>query len=114
MLLVYQWLSNVFMRTIQVDANHETTISHILYLVAFNLLQLLHQVVAHLTGILHKMFLLKYVEYGQCCSTGQVVATKCSAQLSVNRLEVGRNQHTAHGEAVGNALGHCDDVGLDA
>ena len=34
--------------------------------------------------------------------------------MSVNGLEFGRNQHGTHGESVGNAFGHRDDVGTNA
>ena len=34
--------------------------------------------------------------------------------MTIDGLEVGRYQHGTHGETVGYALGHRDDVGLDA
>ena len=59
------------------------------------------------------MLLFEHVEHGQCSSTGEVIATKRSAQLSIDGLELRRNQHTAHRETVGDALGDGDDVRTD-
>ena len=42
-----------------------------------------------------------------------MVAAERGAQLAIDRLEVWRNQHSAHGETVGYTLGYGDDVGLD-
>ena len=113
MLLVYQWLTDVLMRTIQVDTYHQTATPHILYLVTLDLLQLLYQVAAYLACVFHEMFLFENVEYGQRSSTGQVVAAKCSTQLSVYRLEFRRNQYGTHRESVGNTFRYRDDVWLD-
>ena len=43
-----------------------------------------------------------------------MITTKGGAQLSVDGLKLWRNQYSAHGETIGNALGHGDDVRLDA
>ena len=57
---------------------------------------------------------LEHVEYGQCSSTSQVVATKCGSQLTIDGFEVGTDEYGTHGESVGNTLSHRDDVGLNA
>ena len=69
---------------------------------------------AHFVGVFNKLFLLYDVEHGKGCRTCEVVASECSAELSVHRLEFGRNQHAAHGEAAGYAFGNGYDVGADA
>ena len=78
------------------------------------LFEAFHQVVAHLTGILHQLLLLHHVEHGQSGCTGQMVAAKGGAELSVFGLEVGRDEHGSHGETVADALGTGDEVGTDA
>ena len=60
------------------------------------------------------MLVLKHVEHGKGGGASQVVSTEGCTQLSVNRLEVGRYKESCHGIAVGDALGHGDEVGLDA
>ena len=77
-------------------------------------LQLVHQVVPHQVGVLHQPLALHHVERGQRGGAGQVVAPEGGAQLPVDGREARRDEHGSHGEAVGDALGHGDDVGADA
>ena len=43
-----------------------------------------------------------------------MIATEWGAELSVNGLEVGRDEQAGHREAVTDAFGNGDEVGLDA
>ena len=76
--------------------------------------QLLHDIVTHLGGILHKGFALDNIQHGQGSGTTEVVASEGGAQLSVDGSELGRNEHASHREAVADALGHGDHVGAHA
>ena len=61
--------------------------------------------------ILNQTLLLEHVENGQGGGTCQMVASESGTQLSIDGLELGRYEHTAHWEAVGYSLCHGDDVG---
>ena len=113
MFLIDKRLAHVLVGNIQIDANHQTVSAHLFNMWAVDGLQLFHQVVTHLMGILHQVLLFKDIEHSQCCSTCQMIAAKCCTQLSVNGLEVGANQYATHRESVGNTLGNGDDIGLD-
>ena len=76
--------------------------------------QALQQEVAHARGILHQTLPLHDVEHGKSRRTGQMVAAESGAQLPVDRLELRRDEHAAHGETVADAFGHGDDVGPHA
>ena len=114
MFLIDKWLTNVLVGDVEFNTNHEAASANVLDMWAVNLLDLLHQVVANLAGVFYQILLFEHVEYGQCSSTCQMVAAKRSAQLSVDGLEVGTDEYGTHGESVGDALSHRDDVGLDA
>ena len=99
---------------IQFDADHQTATAHLLDVRAADVSDTLHQVVTYDTGILHQSLFLEHIEYGEGGSAGQVIATKGGSQLSIDGLELWRDQHSAHGETIGDTLGHGDDVWLDA
>ena len=65
-------------------------------------------------GVVYKMLIFHDMEHGKGGGTGQMVATECGAELSVDRGELGRDEQRRHGEAVGDAFGHCDEVRTDA
>ena len=78
------------------------------------LFQFVQQIRAHAGGVVDEVLLLDDVEHGQRGGAGQVVAAEGGAQLSVHGGEHRADEHTAHGEAVTDALGHGDEVGADA
>ena len=116
MLLIDQRLAHILVGDVEIDTDHQSTATNIydMLLRLLQLLQLGNQVFANLMGILHKIFLFEDVEHGQCCCTGQMIASESGAQLSVDGLELRRDQHAAHRETVGDTLGYRDDVGTNA
>ena len=69
---------------------------------------------AHLVCVLHKVLFLHDVEHSESRRASHVVAAKRGAELAVDGLDVRRNEHGTHGEAVADALCHGYDVGTDA
>ena len=60
------------------------------------------------------MFLLEDFQDGQCCSTCHMVSPEGSAQLAINGLEGGGDEHSSHRESVADAFGHGNQVGTYA
>ena len=113
-------LAHVLVGAVEVDAEHEAATAYVGDVVpgcavsgcgAGQRAELLHEVVAHLAGVLHQAFFFKHIEHGQCGGAGQMVAAEGGAQLPIDGLELGTYQYASHREAVGDALGHGDDVG---
>ena len=100
-LVADEWLAHQLVRHVEFDANHQSATAHLLDVRAADAPDALHQVVAHLAGVLHQPFALHHVERGQCGGTGQMVAAEGGAQLAVFRLEVGADEHGAHGISHG-------------
>ena len=65
-------------------------------------------------SVLYETLIFENIEYGQSSSTGQMIATERSAQLSIDGFEVRSDQHATHRKAIGNTLCHCDDIRTDA
>ena len=76
--------------------------------------QFFYEVCAHLSGIGNEILVLEDVQHGQRSRASEVVAAEGGAELSVDGLKLGGDQHRAHGKAVGYALCHGDEVGTDA
>ena len=116
MLAVNKILTQCLVRYVEVDAYHEAAAAHVgdMLLGGLEFFQFGHEVFACLVCVVDEVFAFYYVEHGQCCGAGHVVAAEGGAQLSVFRFEVGRDEHGAHGKAVADAFGHGDEVGAYA
>ena len=115
MLLIDQRLAYILMWNIEVDANHQATSANIndMLLSLLKFFQLLNQVCTYGIGVIHEILFLEYIKYGEGSCTSQMIASKGRSQLPVDGLEFRGNQHGSHGETVGDALGHGDDVWTD-
>ena len=69
---------------------------------------------SHNACILHEVLFLEDVEYCECGSTGEMIATEGGTELSVNGFELWCYEYTTHRETVGDALSYRYDVGTDA
>ena len=104
------------MRDVEVDTNHQAATTHVLdmRLCLLEFLQLCNKVFACFVGIFDDVFLFEHIEHGEGCSASQMVAAERCAQLSVDGLEVGRDEYGAHGETVSDSFRNGNDVRLDA
>ncbi len=116
MLLVDEVTAQLFVRNVEHHADHQAAATHFgdMGLGLLQLAKLLDEVFAHLMRIVYQVLVLVHVEHGQGGGAAEMVASEGGAQLPVDWFEVGRDEQSAHGIAVGNALGHGDEVGLDA
>ena len=112
MLLVDETVTHVLVRNVEFHTNHQTTSTNIHHVRKMSFLEALDEVVAHFSCVLHKVLAFHHVEHSKSCCTGEVIASEGSAQLSIDRLELWRDEHGSHRETVGNAFGYGDDVGF--
>ena len=113
-LLLNETRAHILVGHIEFNAYHESAAAHLRHVGQVCASELLNEVFSHCVGVINEVFILHDVENGERPSTGQVVASKGGAKLSVDWLELGRDEHSRHGESIGNALGHGDEVGLHA
>ncbi len=111
-LLVDETVTHVLVRNVEFHTNHQTTSTNIHHVRKMSFLEALDEVVAHFGCVLHKVLAFHHVEYGKSCCTSEVVASEGGTQLSIDRLELWRDEHGSHWETVGNAFGYGDDVGF--
>ena len=111
-LLIDEALAQLFDRIVKLHSDHEALSAHLAY--AGQMFQLVHEVRTHGGGILDKVFAFDYVEHGKSRGAGQMVSAEGGAEHSVDGFENRADEHGAHGEAVGDSLGHGDEVGADA
>ena len=97
---------------LELDADHQATATDFLDAGQFE--QFADEVVADLLRVVHQMLRFHDVEHGDGSGAGQMVAAEGRAEHPVRRFEHGAYQDRAHREAVGDALGHGDDVRTDA
>lgn len=97
---------------IELYANHEATATHILDTAALG--HIVEEVFADGCGVLLKMLITVDVSHGDSSRHAKVVATECRAEHTLDGFELGRYEDSSHWEAIGYALSHGYDVGLDA
>ena len=109
-------LSYLLVGDVEHDTDHQSASAHF-HNVRLGLLQrfqLTDKIVSHFTGVVYQVLLLEDIEHGQCSGARQVVAAEGGTQLSVDRGKLWCDEDGRHGEAVGDALGHADQVGAYA
>ena len=73
-----------------------------------------YQIFAHFSSILHEVFLLENLKNSYCSGTSEVISAECGAELTIYRLKLWTNKHSAKRIAIGDALSHSDHVGTNA
>ena len=97
---------------IELDANHETAATHLFDAVALG--HIVQEVFADGGRVLLEILVTIDIGDGYCSSHAEVVAAESGAEHAFDGLELRTDEDTAYGEAIGYALGHGDEVGLDA
>lgn len=113
-LLVKEAVTNFLVRIFELNTNHKALAAELLETRNIHLLKAFHEVLTHLGSILHEVVLLNDIEDGASEGAAEVIATKGSAELTIDWLEHWRNEHACERIAVGNALSYGDDVWLNA
>lgn len=117
MLLKEQLGTDLLVWDIEFDANHEATTTYINDVTAtcsLDLLELRDEIITYLSCILNKVLLLDDVQYSKSCGTCLMVTAEGSTQLTIDRLELRRDEYTTHWETIADTLGYSDDVWLDS
>jgi len=114
MLLADELRPRFFVWDIQLDANHQASSAHLHDVRNLCVAYGLHEVLAHLSSILHEVLALDNIEDGDGACTSQMVAAEGRAELTIDGRELGADEDGAHGEAVADAFRDGDDVGADA
>lgn len=112
MLLVDKTVTHVLVRHVEFHTNHQATSTNIQHVRKMCFLEAGDEIVAHLGCVLHEVLAFHHVEHSKSSCTGEVIASEGSAQLSIDRLKLWRDEHGSHWETVGNAFGYGDDVGF--
>ena len=96
MLLVHQFLTDISVRDVQLYADHQTAATHFydVLLGLLHLLQFLYEIRAHFVGVLYEVLALHHVEHCKGGGARQVVAAEGSAELTVDSLELWRDEQT--------------------
>ena len=116
MLLMNETGAHLFVRRVEDKTDHQTTPANLKDMTVrlLKLAELVEEISTYLVGILHKMLLFKDIEHGEGCSTSKMVSSECCTELSDDRRESGRDEYGSHRQTIGDALGHGDEVWLDA
>ena len=91
MLLMDERHTHVLVGNVEVDTYHQAATTHLkdMGLGLLQFLELANEILAHLMGIVDKMFLVEHIEHGEGCGASQMVAAEGGSELSLDRNEAG-------------------------